>query len=47
MLLAVCNFFRDASPDSSVYDEAARGRPPKRIVGGLTLRFGVSDPACP
>jgi hypothetical protein len=39
MLLAVRNFFRDASPDSSVYDELLVVRPPKRIVGGLTLRF--------
>jgi len=39
MLLAVRNFFREASPDSSVYDELLVVRPPKRIVGGLTLRF--------
>jgi hypothetical protein len=39
MLFAVRNFFRDASPDSSVYDELLVVRPPKRIVGGLTLRF--------
>jgi hypothetical protein len=39
MLLAVRNFFRDAAADQSVYDELLVVRPPKRIVGGLTLKF--------
>jgi hypothetical protein len=39
MLLAVHNFFREASPDQSLYDELLVVRPPKRVVGGLTLRF--------
>jgi len=39
MLVDVRNFFRDASPDQSVYDELFVVRPPKRVVGGLTLRF--------
>lgn len=39
MLLAVRNFFRETSLESSVYDELLVVRPPKRIVGGLTLRF--------
>ena len=39
MLLAVRNFFRDAAADQSVYDELLVVRPPKRVVGGLTLRF--------
>jgi len=39
MLVAVRNFFRDAANDQSVYDELLVVRPPKRIVGGLTLRF--------
>jgi hypothetical protein len=38
-LLAVRNFFHDGSPDQSVYDELLVVRPPKRIVGGLTLKF--------
>jgi hypothetical protein len=38
-LVAVRNFFRDASVDSSVYDELLVVRPPKRVVGGITLRF--------
>ncbi len=39
MLVAVRNFFHDMSPDQSVYDELLVVRPPKRIVGGLTLHF--------
>lgn len=39
MLIAVRNFFRETAPDQSVYDELLVVRPPKRIVGGLTLRF--------
>jgi hypothetical protein len=39
MLLAVRNFFRETVPDQSVYDELLVVRPPKRIVGGLTLHF--------
>ena len=39
MLVAVRNFFREASTDQSIYDELLVVRPPKRIVGGLTLKF--------
>jgi len=39
MLLAVRNFFRDSSCDQSVYDELFVVRPPKRVVGGVTLHF--------
>jgi hypothetical protein len=39
MLVGVRNLFHDASDDASVYDELMVTRPPKRIVGGLTLRF--------
>jgi hypothetical protein len=39
MLIAVRNFFREAEPDQSVYDELLAVRPPKRIVGGVTLHF--------
>jgi hypothetical protein len=38
-LVAVRNFFRDGAPDQSIYDELLVVRPPKRIVGGLTLKF--------
>lgn len=39
MLLAVRNLFRDIRHDASVYDELLVVRPPKRVVGGLTLKF--------
>jgi hypothetical protein len=39
MLLAVRNFFRQAGADESIYDELLVVRPPKRVVGGVTLRF--------
>jgi Carboxypeptidase regulatory-like domain/TonB dependent receptor len=39
MLVAVRNFFRDPATDQSVYDELLVVRPPKRIIGGLTLHF--------
>lgn len=38
-LVAVRNVFREASLDASVYDELLVARPPKRIVGGLTVKF--------
>jgi hypothetical protein len=39
MLVAVRNFFRETAADQSVYDELLVVNPPKRIVGGLTLKF--------
>jgi hypothetical protein len=39
MLLAVRNFFRDSGAEQNVYDELLVVRPPKRIVGGVTLNF--------
>ncbi len=39
MLLAVRNFFRDASCDQAIFDELYVVRPPKRVVGGVTLHF--------
>jgi hypothetical protein len=39
MLLAVRNAFYEGTIDSSIYDELLVVRPPKRIVGGLTLKF--------
>jgi hypothetical protein len=39
MLVAVRNFFHEAAAEQSVYDELLVVRPPKRIVGGLTLHF--------
>jgi hypothetical protein len=39
LLVAVRNMFRDDFRDGSVYDELLVIRPPKRVVGGLTVRF--------
>jgi hypothetical protein len=39
MLLAVKDFFRESAIDQSVYDELLVVRPPKQIVGGVTLHF--------
>jgi hypothetical protein len=39
MLVAVRNLFRDDLLDASVYDELLVVRPPKRVVGGLTVKF--------
>jgi hypothetical protein len=39
MLLAVRNFFHDATSTQSLYDELLVVSPPKRIVGGVTLHF--------
>jgi hypothetical protein len=39
MLLTVRNLFRDDLLDASIYDELLVLKPPKRIVGGLTVRF--------
>jgi len=38
-LVDVRNMFREADPDSSMYDEVFAIRAPKRIVGGLQVRF--------
>jgi hypothetical protein len=39
MLVTVRNFFHDSTSEQSIYDELLVVRPPKRVVGGLTLRF--------
>ena len=39
MLVAVRNLFREELVDASVYDELLVMRPPKRVVGGVTVRF--------
>jgi len=39
MLVTVRNFFHDSTSDQSIYDELLVVHPPKRVVGGLTLRF--------
>ncbi len=39
MLVAVSNLFRDEMVDASVYDELLVVQPPKRVLGGVTVRF--------
>jgi hypothetical protein len=39
MLVAVRSLFREELFDTSVYDEVFVVRPPKRVVGGVTVRF--------
>ena len=39
MLVAVRNIFHEGATDPSVFDEVLVVRPPKQIVGGLTIRF--------
>ena len=39
MLVAVTNLFRDDMLDGSVYDELFVVAPPKRVLGGVTMRF--------
>jgi len=39
MLAAVSNLFNDEIFDGSVYDEPLVMHPPKRILGGVTVRF--------
>lgn len=39
MLVAVRSLFREELLDTSVYDEIFVVRPPKRVVGGVTVRF--------
>jgi len=39
MLLDVRNLFRDPAAEASAYDELLVVRPPKRIVGGILVRF--------
>jgi hypothetical protein len=39
MLAAVSNLFGDDAFDGSVYDESLVMQPPKRILGGVTVKF--------
>ena len=39
MLVAVSNMFRDDATDASVYDEVLVLNPPKRVLGGVSVRF--------
>jgi hypothetical protein len=39
MLVAVSNLFKEDWADTTVYDELFVVRPPKRVLGGVTVRF--------
>jgi hypothetical protein len=39
MQVGVRNLFHDSATEASVYDELLVARPPKRLVGGITVRF--------
>lgn len=39
MLIGVRNLFREAFTETSVYDELLVSSPPKRVVGGITVKF--------
>jgi outer membrane receptor protein involved in Fe transport len=39
MLVGIRNLFRDSLTEASIYDELLVARPPKRLVGGITVRF--------
>jgi hypothetical protein len=39
MLVGVRNLFRESFAETSIYDELLVARPPKRLVGGITVRF--------
>ena len=39
MLAAISNVFGDDALDGSVYEESLVVRPPKRVLGGVTVKF--------
>jgi outer membrane receptor protein involved in Fe transport len=39
MLVGIRNLFHDSLANTSIYDELLVVRPPKRVVGGLTVKF--------
>jgi hypothetical protein len=39
MLVGVRNLFRESLAETSVYDEILVARPPKRLIGGITVKF--------
>jgi len=39
MLVAVRNLFRESFTETSIYDELLVARPPKRLIGGITVKF--------
>lgn len=39
MLVAIRNLYRDSFTETSIYDELLVASPPKRLVGGITVKF--------
>ena len=39
MLVGIRNLFQDSFSETSIYDELLVARPPKRLVGGITVKF--------
>jgi hypothetical protein len=39
MLVGIRNLFRESFAETSVFDELLVARPPKRLVGGITVKF--------
>lgn len=39
MLVGVRNLFRESFTETSLYDELLVARPPKRLIGGITVKF--------
>ena len=39
VLVGVRNLFRDQTDPASVYDELLVIRPPKRVIGGVLVKF--------
>ena len=39
MLVGVRNLFHESLENASIYDELLVVRPPKRLIGGLTVKF--------
>jgi len=39
VLVGVRNLFRDPTDAGSVYDEVLVVRPPKRVIGGVLVKF--------
>jgi hypothetical protein len=39
MLVGVRNLFRESLAEASIYDELLVARPPKRLIGGITVKF--------
>ena len=39
MLVGVRNLFHETFENTSIYDELLVVRPPKRLIGGLTVKF--------